>query len=389
MRANAPSRRYRGRLYGRLDEVEAIWRDLEATGSLTAFQLLAWVRAICDALIDPAIETPVFVTVTELESGRTLMLLPMLLVRHRTHSELTWIDFDVSDYSAPILAVGVDLDNDSAREAWACVRAVLPAADLIRISRIPARVAGAANPLLAVPSCRLMGMQAFAVGIAGDAGTVVGRVARSSTVKELKRRRRKLDERGDVSFITATTPDEIDLIFDALVEQRRERFQAIDRPNLLEREKITDFYRSAAHGGLAGGPVRLMGLSVNGAWIAAVYGLVHANAFHIVIPTMREGEWKSYAPGLQSIAAAMEWARAQGLETFDFTIGHLRFKSDFGGIASDLYEIYEARTLRGRLIMVWTQATDASKAWIKRRPALFAALRGHRERLHHWARFGR
>ncbi|WP_375410892.1 GNAT family N-acetyltransferase, partial [uncultured Methylobacterium sp.] len=368
MSADLPHGRYHGRLYRHLDEVEAIWRDLEATGSLTAFQLLSWVRGICEALIDPTTEAPVFVTVTERGSGRTVMLLPMLRVQHRTYSELTWIDFDVSDYSGPILAAGVDLDANAAREAWACVRAVLPAVDLIRISRIPGRVAGASNPLLAAPSCRLMGMQAFSAGIAGDAATLVERLARPSAVTELRRRRRKLDQRGEVAFVVASTPDEVDRIVDALVEQRRERFQSVGRPNLLERGKVADFYRTAAHRGLSGGPVRLMGLSVDGTWIAAVYGLVHANAFHMVIPTMREGEWKSYAPGLQSIAAAMEWSRVQGLDTFDFTIGHIRFKTDFGGIASDLYEIHEARTLRGHMVMRGTQAAEAGKAWIKRRP---------------------
>lgn len=389
MRPTGPSTRYSARLYRRLDEVEPTWRELEATGSLTAFQQLAWTRAMCDWLVAPETDVPIFVVVTEQASGRAVMLLPMLLVKSRTHSKITWLDLGVSDYSGPILASGAALDSKAAQEAWACACGVLPAADFIHISLIPARIGGVANPLAALPSCRPMEMQAFAVGLTGDPETLIQRLmTQSSTFREIKRRRRKLAEHGEVAVVAASTPDEVDRIFDALLDQRRERFQMVGRFSLLDRPKVAAFYRAAAHDGLTGGPVRLFGLSVDGIWIATVYGLLHDNAFHMVIPTMSDGEWRIYAPGLQLIAAVMEWSQAQGLDKFDFTIGYQRFKTDLGGTASDLHEVYEAITLKGQVLTRGIRAVASGKAWIKRRPALFAALRDQRQRLRRWSNIG-
>lgn len=70
----------------------------------------------------------------------------------------------------------------------------------------------------------------------------------------------------------ATAPAEVEAIFEALVEQRWQRFAEMGRFDLLARPEVRDFYRAAALEGLAGGPARLFGLSVNDTWMATGYG---------------------------------------------------------------------------------------------------------------------
>lgn len=373
--------RFSARLHRDLGSVEAVWRRLEAQGVSTAFQNFAWARAVCERLLVTMNATLAVVEVADRCTGATMALLPMVRVRLATHSQITWLDLGVSDYAAPILAPNLTLDAQTFEEMWDCALGALPRADLIHVSRIPARISTIANPLAELASCRPMDMEAFAVSLEGDAGTLMQRLAQPSVFRELKRRRRKIAEKGVVLVVSATTPEQIDSLFDALLEQRRERFQAVGRFNLLSRPDVAAFYRAAAHEGLADGPVRLLGLSVGGTWIAAVYGLVHDDAFHMVIPTMLDAEWRPYAPGLLLIAATMERSRGQGLTKFDFTVGHLRFKTDLGGVASPLYEIYQATSLRGHVVMRAVQAAASSKAWLKRRPAVFDVLRSCRQRL--------
>jgi CelD/BcsL family acetyltransferase involved in cellulose biosynthesis len=369
------ARRLIARLHTSLATVETAWRSLEADGLATAFQLFSWSSVIDRTLVSTRKASLAVVELSDVDTGQTVMLFPMIRIQRFPYSELTWLDLGVNDYAAPIWAPGVPIGPDMIVNAWGAAKGALPGADLVRISRIPARISAGPNPLLELPHCRRMEMQSFEVVLDSSPDIMLRRLGHSSTVREMRRRRRKLAERGAVRFTHARTPGEIDQIFDALLAQRRQRFKAMGRFDLLEGKEFADFYRSAARDGLDGGPARLFGLSVGDEWVATLYGLVHKDAFYMVIPTMAEEDWRKFAPGLQLIMEVMEWARAQGVARFDFSIGHQPYKTNLGGRSNDLFEIYDPLSLRGRAVMLIARLASASKTWLQRRSALFHVLR--------------
>jgi CelD/BcsL family acetyltransferase involved in cellulose biosynthesis len=257
---------------------------------------------------------------------------------------------------------------------WRAVRAVLPRADLIRISRIPGSIQDRPNPLATLAQCRRMEMQASGVAIDGDPATLIDRLCRPGPRKDMAKMRRRLDRQGEVAFVKASTPAEVDAIFDALVEQRRTRFSEIGRFDLLSRPDVEAFYRAGALAGLNGGPARLFGLSVGGTWIAAAYGLVHAGTFHGLLLTMAGGQWRNTSPGLHVAADCMRWARAEGMDYFDFTVGVMPYKEDFGVQTRDLEELVEVASLRGRIVTTALSCSAGAKAWLGTHPEWYARI---------------
>lgn len=365
---------YSARCHTSLAAVAPLWRSLEAEGKATAYQRLDWAGAVAEHLAGPMRAEPIFVEIVDADAGRPVLLVPLARIRHRGYRVVTWLDLGVCDYAAPLLAPGLDLTARQMAEIWAAIRRVLPRADLIRISRIPDRVGDRPNPIAAVPTCRRMTMQASGVAIDGDPATLLERLCRPSTRKDMGKLRRRLERIGDVALVTAGDPAEVDAIFDALVEQRRSRFAEIGRFNLLSRPEVEAFYRDGAHRGLAGGPVRLFGLSVGGEWIAAAYGLVHDGAFHGLLLTMAGGTWRNTSPGLHIIADTLQWARGDGLDYYDFTVGVMPYKTDFGVHTRDLSELVEVVSLRGFLVTQAQRRAEAAKTWLGTHPDWYARL---------------
>ncbi|GJE19044.1 GNAT family N-acetyltransferase [Methylobacterium marchantiae] len=368
---------YSARLHTDLATVSRLWIRLESDGTATAYQRLDWVTAIVERLSAASKAEPVIVELAD-ASGRPVMLVPLARLRHRGYRVITWLDLGVCDYAAPILAPGIDLTADDMVLAWTAIRKVLPRADLIQISRIPDDVHGRPNPIATLPGCRRMDMQASGVDIDGDAETLLSRLCRPSTLKDMAKLRRRLERIGEVTFVEARHAGEIDCIFDALVDQRRTRFAEIGRFNLLSRPDVEAFYREAAHQGLIGGPVRLFGLAVNGEWIAAAFGLVHAGTFHGILLTMAGEAWRNTSPGLHIVAETLRWARAEGLNYFDFTVGVMPYKSDFGVQTRDLSELAEVATLRGYLVKQSLHGAEAAKLWLRNHPEWYTRAQNAR-----------
>ncbi|WP_244480510.1 GNAT family N-acetyltransferase [Methylobacterium sp. Leaf399] len=377
--AAAPA--YRARLHPDLAAAAPLWRRLQAEGACTAYQRLEWAEAVVDKLVPGSGATPLIVQVDEAESGRPVMLLPLARLRKRGTTTIQWLDLGVCDYAAPVMAPGVVLSPAEAVLAWEAVRAVLPKADLVRITRITQSIFGTPNPLALLPEAQVIPMRASGLVIEGDPETLIKRVCSKSMAKDIEKRRKRLAAIGEARFVEARTEAEVTDLFEALLRQRRDRFRELGRFDLLDRPEVVDFYRAAALNGGPDGLVRVFGIAVGGEWIATAYGLCHHGAFHGIILAMAGEPWKGCSPGILIVAEIMVWARRQGLTYLDFTIGDLPYKNGFRPVAHDLMEVAHARSLRGHAILAAERALRGAKATLQRHPALFDRLRESRRML--------
>jgi CelD/BcsL family acetyltransferase involved in cellulose biosynthesis len=374
--------RFAARMHNSIETVAGTWRCFEAMGACTAFQQLAWANCIRDWLVDPANATMFVVEVFDSATQRALMLFPLVRVRRWGCVVVEWLDLGVSDYAAPILAPGLVLSTEEVNAAWCAAKSALPKMDVIHISRIPAEISGATNPLALLPTCRRMDMECFGVSLSGDPDTLIERLCRKSTYRDFAKFRRRMARQGVVTLKCATTLEEANELFDVLLEQRRSRFRDIGRFDLLARNEFVIFYRKALLDGLKGGPVRIFGLRVGEQYVATAYGMIHRNAFHLLIQTMDTGEqWRNSSPGLQVTADVMKWSLSNGLEFFDFTIGMLTYKVELGALPRPMFEIREPRTLRGIAITRFALSKSMTKAWIRRHSRMFLILRETRRAL--------
>ncbi len=362
------------------EKAENIWSFFESNGALTAFQRWDWINDVDTHIARAANMTSVFVEVTEADSAQPAMLLAFVLRRHLGMRTIGWLERSVCDYAAPLMVAGMMVSPEQSLDIWRAVRAILPKADVIDISQIPADVANLPNPLALVPHSKRMALEAFGIDLAGDPATLLSRLLTTSQVRDLRMKQRRLARQGLVKFTQAQTEAEIAELHAVMCEQRRRRFEKLGRFNLLSRPEVSAFYLSAAQRGLRTGPARLFGLSVDGEWAATAFALVHGKIVHEVVITIND-KWFNCSPGLLIVAEQIHWARSQDFVYFDLSVGNLAYKSSLGARKRELYRLLEARTLSGMLYLYLISATIALHRWLLQRPRLFECLQSVRKHI--------
>jgi CelD/BcsL family acetyltransferase involved in cellulose biosynthesis len=374
-------RSFLARLHTNLQAVKPLWQAMQRDGTCTAYQRFDWVSTIARHLVPRRGAEPLIVEVIDAVTQRPVMLLPLIHYRRPSHKVIEWLSCGVCDYTAPLLAPGLALTAKEAAAAWAAVRSVLPPADMLRVRGIPRHVFGVANPLANLAQARRSSLVSTGIALDGDPETLLQRKCNPAFVRDFGKASRRLERRGELRFVEAQTPAEVDEIFAALLAQRLARFRKLGRFDLLTQPAAVAFHRDAAMQGLKGGPVRLFGLRVGDEWVATCYVLVHHGALQGLLLAMAEDSWRRCTPGLQIVARTMIWASQQGLDYYDMSVGSLHYKKDIGGREMPLFEIDEALTLRGRILLAGLRQADAGKAWLQAHPRTFEQLRAGRRTL--------
>ncbi len=334
---------------------------------MTPFQSIAWVRPLYAELAPSLGARPLVVLVRDQPGGAPVMLLPFCARRRCGISVIEFADLGVSDYNAPILAPNFAPSPAQWRDLWRRILVALaPSGAALRLEKTPALIDGRANPLVAFGG-RLtqMGFSAWSVALPGSFAEFCKATLDPSFAREIAKKSRRVAKHGAVEFVFAETPDEKRVAFDILARQRQERFAELGRRgNVLEQSDYRRFYRSAT----VESPLplaRLALLKVGGEIVASLFSLQRRDALHVIMSTFEGGEWKSCSLGNVLIQTAIEHCIAEGLATFDLTIGDEDYKQKFGARPSPLYATWVALTPLGAALVLAARAASRIRKTIR------------------------
>ncbi|WP_245279058.1 GNAT family N-acetyltransferase [Mesorhizobium loti] len=371
---------YSARLHTSFDSVKPLWLRLEETGLCTGHQAFAWVEGIAKRLMPKGAELLV-VEVNDAATGAPIMLLPLMRRRALGHYVIEWLSCGVCDYSAPLLADARPWTRQSADAAWAAARAVLPPTDRFHVAGIPQQVHGVANPLALLSVARDSIQIASGLAMDGDPETLIKRICKSSFSKNFHKHCRRFEQLGGLALVQADTPDMVEKQFATLLELRLNRFRELGRFDLLTQAPVVEFYRNAALDGLSDGSVRLFGLRVGQNYLAVIYVLVMKGTLHALLLGIDQDAVANASPGLTTVGKLMMWARAQGLDYFDLSVGSQGYKQHIGASSSVLAELCHAMTLKGRGSTAYIKLRGKTELFIRSKPGLYKAAHGVMRRL--------
>lgn len=324
---------WRVRVSADFDAFRDEWTLLESAGAATVFQSRAWISALCNVAAAQDIE-PLFVLVADKATGAPLMLLPLCRRRLNSLAAIEFLDLGASDYNAPLLAADFAPAPPEFSALWTAIRAALPAADILRIDKSPATICGRPNPLASLGFMHRLTLGAWSLRLpftreAYERDAIAPRVR-----KELLRKRRRLAECGPLNLRKAANADEASAMLRDLAGMRRDRYRALGRHDILADAGFRKFYAGLLARG--DGLAEIHALDVGGERVAALFGLRHAGAFHFLLSGFHPGEWALKSAGSVAADMMLSQAIADGLATFDFTIGNAPYKRHFGAVRQDL-----------------------------------------------------
>ena len=374
-------------LHNALAPLRDLWLVCEKEGACNAHQRYGWMALVAEHLLGLEASEPLVVELRDATSGALILILPLARRRKAGLTEIVPLSAGVCDYTAPILARRHAYTAEEARRFWQAIRAVLPRADRLRLESIPHEIVpGVPNPLALVDGIEDSALSVSGIATPGPADTLMTRAFRPSFVKQVGRTRRRLEALGALRFEVARTPAEVDEMMDALLRLRLARFRKLGRFDILASPPYGLFYRQAARQGLASGSVQVVGVTLDGVWLGLMFNLIHQDVAHGLLIAIDDERVNNIAPGLLTIAQAMEQACRDGVTYFDLSVGGQSYKQTMGAVGRPLFRLEEVFSLRGRAIALADRGLEELRARLKSNEALYGRLRAWRGSLRRLSR---
>jgi CelD/BcsL family acetyltransferase involved in cellulose biosynthesis len=330
-------------------EVMSQWRDLEDQG--TAFQTRAWLLPWYRFVAPRFGATPLFVTVREQRSARPLLFIP--LCRRRRHGLMTieFPDIGVSDYNTALVAPDIDLDAYGMRDLWEHVRRALPRADLVHFEKIPAKMCGRDNPLARLDWLRPTD-RAWTLKLPATRELYDKQVVHPKICKEHRRKRRRLTEHcGELRLVVAANAKMGEFVFETLCKERRARFRAAGRFDVLAEPCFAAFYRAVIFD--EWGPFSVLSALMAGdQTLATQFALRHGGGYLLLMHSF-EPALERLSPGIVAIDQMVTHLIEAGERCLDFTVGDETYKLQFGVRETTLLAGSCPTSALGRLYVVF------------------------------------
>lgn len=360
--------------------VSADWpRGAEGPAQCHVFQTLAFLETWQASYGQSPDVTLCLVEVRD-TAGRPLLMAPLSIQRGRNGRVLGFADLTAADYNAPILFPTAETWTvERARALWEAIIARLPAFDLAVLDKMPERVGALVNPLHLLAdranpeSCHLTRLD--------RPWPEVEKQIQSA--KNLRNRFRALQRLGSCELVLAETPDQRRQMLDSLLAQKQRRFEETRVPGFAEHPEKLAFFTLGTEIMARAGALHLSGLVVNGQILATYWGLVHGPHYYGLFIGNEAGDWLKYSPGRVLHHQLLQHLSAAGFACLDLGIGNEPWKQSVCDVTIPLSMMVEARTMRGRLSLVWRDLHArlvATAAWQKIRPLKWMLLRGWRDR---------
>jgi CelD/BcsL family acetyltransferase involved in cellulose biosynthesis len=359
-------------VFSSLEDARDVWSEFQHGGRSYVFQTFEWLSNWFEHVGRIRAVEPCLVSVRS-RSGAPLVFFPFQVEKTKTMTVLEWLGDDLIDYGAPIVCAS--LGRDEAAVIWNEVAARLPRVDLIRLVKIPQRVAEFLNPVVAL-DCHRYRTRAHHVAISGSWDEFYQRHAGAKTRSTDRRKRRRLEKLGAISYAMTDGGDleTYAAITGAMIEQKSRRYREISARDILAGQPYRKFFAEPNRELLTSGILHVSCLRVDEEIVTTHWGMVHDGRLYYYMPSFSGGPSSKYSPGRQLLFYLFQWCLENGIDIFDFTIGDESYKDDWCDEQMLLYEFVSGRTWVGKCYGVY----DTAKRLALGIPPLRSAARAAR-----------
>jgi len=166
--------------------------------------------------------------------------------------------------------------------------------------------------------------------------------------RSLKRRKKRLENAGQVQIDITQGGNSLVNTIASLVEQKQEWCRKRGMKGIFRHEKIHDYFLNLAEIMERQGRLFLMTVSCNGTPISHKMGFIHRSVMYNYVTTYDE-DWARFSPGLLCMAESIKWSIRAGVTKYDFMRGDEIYKQAFADEAVLLSDFLYGKTLKGKI----------------------------------------
>ncbi|HEV7874155.1 MAG TPA: GNAT family N-acetyltransferase [Enterovirga sp.] len=332
-----------------LADVETLWRAFESEAIASPYQRFDWVRAYVDAFSGTA--DALRVVVLRDETGRPLMLLPLVLSRRHGFRIAASVGGKHANFNMPLMRRGF-AQSLTAERAQAILREIgrQLGADALAIPHMPVTWRGEPNPFAA--GGRPSPSNGYRLRLDPDADATLTRASSGSTRKKRRNKERGLAKLGEVAVLEGRTEADVDLILGEFLRQKRRRFLELGITDPFVEPEAQAFLRRACLDGLVDGrhAIEVYALTLDGTVVAVLGGAGDRERLSgMFISFDAADEVARLSPGEILVAQVIALQCARDRSVFDLGVGEARYKLVFCDELDELVDLVLPTSLLGRI----------------------------------------
>ena len=367
-----PSRRLqdlRITVFHSFDEARQRWREAEEECTCYLFQTYEWLSVWNAEIGSQQGLEPLIVRVAD-GADKTLLILPLAVMRFSRCRVLVFMGDRVTDYNAPMLRAEPREQRATVaiRELWVEILRRLPKLDVIYLRRMPETVEGVPNPMLGLSGVRHTDDAHAATPLPTDFETF--KKSRSSRFfADTRRKRRRLSEIGKVRFEIVSAREELADTVERMLAQKQRRSARDENREAATKEWIPDpgsqlkgaFFRAISCASFRFGAMHVSRLRVEAETVATHVGALYRNRFYWLMPGYEGEKWARYSAGRILLESLVEWCIENEVKTVDLTVGDEEYKRHWANGTMALYELRTALTWKGHLTFLWWRIVERAR----------------------------
>lgn len=362
-----------------IGELEAEWRQLEATGLATPYQAHDWVRPFVETVGRAEAMTFRFARIYDAE-GALLALLPLVITRQHGTRFAEFIGGKHANYHMGIYRpdFAQSLDDEMVNLLLSEVGSAIGEIDAFVFVNQPTSWQGIRNPTARL-AAGASPSRAYKLALQpGDCDGTLRRSMSKHARKKLTTKRNRFAEFGPSELVQAQGASEIERVLDAFLAQKAARFAQMRLPDPFADPAIRAFLRQAALGSPGRKPIiELYSLDLEGQPVATYVGAVQGSRFSGMATSFDLTSTAARtSPGEILLVELIKRKCRAGLTMFDLGVGEARYKTTICDDRDDLVDTFLPLTAKGRAYARFSQLKRALKRRIKASPtALKLSLR--------------
>ena len=340
-RSSSLAPRFRVDIVDDWKQAVARWREADQE---TAFQHPIWFEAWYGAFKEG---TPLIGVVSECIIGRQIALVPLVLRVRNGVRIVEFADLNVTDYNAPLLQAGVAFDAADARAISQLLmdelRKTPGGVDLIRLRKMPSRLAQGINPLA------VLGRQGSSSLNGNIIETSDDFEAYRTSIKRIQMPRcwRVFNRHPGAAFQLISSVEEALNAVDVLDAQQQARMQKLGLKFVLNDRIHASFYRDLIRRGLRDGYAVVATLTCDETIVATLLGIRQGDYFAVLRIGNAGERWSHCSPSKLVVERTMAALHEQGVRRFDLSVGNRAYKRRFGAVQLPLTDASIALGWRG------------------------------------------
>lgn len=340
----------------------------------TVFQHPQWYASWYRAFAATDGIEPLIALVCDSSTGERAALLPLIRRREAGLRVIEFADLNLTDFNAPVLGPAAPRDETAAWLFWqdlqAALRGMDGGADLIRLRKMPLKLAARANPLAQLDGIGPSVVNGNLLAIGDDYDAWRSELDRKVR-KELGRSWRVFTRDSSAAFAIAASTDEAMNLLSVTEVQQGDRLLGLGLNYVLDKQDCTAFYRDLVQRGTSSGYAVMTALTTRDEVVATLLG-IRTGSRYVMIRISNAGEkWSMCSPGRLIIDRTIEALHRDGVREFDFSIGNYSYKRRFGPQRTPLVDLGAALSWRGQP----TALRDRAVLALRHYPKLTARLK--------------